>query len=46
MSIAAEVGLREKAKDEGGLVGYLAMSAADAVTVQSSFEKKFPQIKV
>ena len=46
MSLAADVGLAEKAKEEGKVVSYLAMNAADAVTVQSSFEKKFPQIKV
>ncbi|HLN85900.1 MAG TPA: extracellular solute-binding protein [Candidatus Limnocylindrales bacterium] len=46
MSLAADVGLPEKAKEEGKVVAYLAMNAADAVTVQSSFEKKFPQIKV
>jgi iron(III) transport system substrate-binding protein len=45
-TFCAEVSLLEKAKDEGKLVAYLAMNAADAVTVQSSFEKKFPQIKV
>ena len=45
-SKAADVGLPEKAKDEGELIAYLAMNAADAVTVQSSFAKKFPQIKV
>ena len=36
----------DKAKDEGKLVAYLAMNAADAVTVQTSFEKKYPLIKV
>jgi iron(III) transport system substrate-binding protein len=40
------VSLAEKAQAEGKLVAYLAMNAADAVTVQTSFEKKFPQIKV
>jgi iron(III) transport system substrate-binding protein len=45
-SYCAEVSLAEKAKEEGKLVAYLAMNAADAVTVQTSFEKKFPQIKV
>jgi hypothetical protein len=41
-SDCAEVSLAEKAKEEGKLVAYLAMNAADAVTVQTSFEKKFP----
>jgi iron(III) transport system substrate-binding protein len=45
-SVAAESTLVEKAKEEGKLVAYLAMNAADAVTVQATFEKKFPQIKV
>ncbi len=45
-SLAAEVTLVDKAKEEGKLVAYLAMNAADAVTVQATFEKKFPQIKV
>lgn len=45
-SDCAESGLQEKGKEEGKLVAYLAMNAADAVTVQKSFEKKFPQIKV
>ncbi|HYA29540.1 MAG TPA: extracellular solute-binding protein [Acidobacteriota bacterium] len=43
---AAEAVSREKANQEGKLVAYLAMNAADAVSVQASFEKKFPQIKV
>jgi len=43
---AAEVASPEKAKEEGKLVAYLAMNAADAVSVQAAFEKKFPQIKV
>jgi iron(III) transport system substrate-binding protein len=42
----AELSLLEKAKEEGKLVAYLAMNAADAVTVQTTFEKKYPQIKV
>ena len=46
ISHAAEISLQEKAQDEGKLVAYLAMNAADAVTVQNSFEKRFPQIKV
>jgi iron(III) transport system substrate-binding protein len=45
-SISAEPSLLDKAKEEGKLVAYLAMNAADAVTVQTSFEKKYPQIKV
>ena len=45
-SLCADTALLEKAKDEGKLVAYLAMNAADAVTVQAAFEKKFPQIKV
>jgi len=45
-SFAAETSLLDKAKDEGKLVAYLAMNAADAVTVQSSFEKKHAGIKV
>ena len=45
-SFCAEVSPLDKAKDEGKLVAYLAMNAADAVTVQLSFEKKYPQIKV
>jgi iron(III) transport system substrate-binding protein len=45
-SVAAESTLVEKAKEEGKLVAYLAMNAADAATVQATFEKKFPQIKV
>ena len=45
-SVAAESTLVEKAKEEGKLVAYLAMNAADAVTVQATFERKFPQIKV
>jgi iron(III) transport system substrate-binding protein len=45
-SVAAESTLVEKAKEEGKLVAYLAMNAAGAVTVQATFEKKFPQIKV
>ncbi len=45
-SFAAEVALFEKAKAEGKLVAYLAMNAADAVTVQASFEKKYSAIKV
>jgi hypothetical protein len=43
-SFAAEISLLDKVKDEGKLVAYLAMNAADAVTVQTSFEKKYPQI--
>lgn len=43
---AAEPSLAEKAKGEGRLTAYLAMNAADAVSVQAAFEKKFPQIKV
>ncbi len=46
ISHAAEISLQEKAQEEGKLVAYLAMNAADAVTVQNSFEKRFPQIKV
>lgn len=47
ISHAAEAaGLVEKAKEEGRLTAYLAMNAADAVSVQAAFEKKFPQIKV
>jgi iron(III) transport system substrate-binding protein len=45
-SFSAEISLLDKAKDEGKLVAYLAMNGADAVTVQTSFEKQFPQIKV
>ena len=45
-SFCAEASLLDKAKDEGKLVAYLAMNAADAVTVQTSFEKKYPEIKV
>jgi iron(III) transport system substrate-binding protein len=47
-SFSAEVPLftNAKEKEEGKLVAYLAMNAADAVSVQTSFEKKFPQIKV
>jgi iron(III) transport system substrate-binding protein len=45
-SFCAETALLEKAKEEGKLVAYLAMNAADAVSVQAAFEKKFPQIKV
>jgi iron(III) transport system substrate-binding protein len=45
-SLAADATLVDKAKEEGKLVAYLAMNAADAVTVQATFEKKFPQIKV
>ncbi len=45
-SFSAELSLSDKAKEEGKLVAYLAMNATDAVTVQSSFEKKYPQIKV
>lgn len=44
--LAADSALYENAKAEGKLVAYLAMNAADAVTVQTSFEKKFPPIKV
>lgn len=36
----------EKASEEGKLVFYAAMNAADSVRVQNGFEKKFPQIKV
>jgi len=36
------VSLAEKAKEEAKLVAYY---TRDAVTVQTSFEKKFPQIK-
>jgi iron(III) transport system substrate-binding protein len=36
----------EKAREEGKLVFYAAMNAADSVRVQSGFEKKYPQIKV
>lgn len=43
---ASETAVIDKAKEEGKLVAYLAMNAADAVTVQASFEKKYPQIKV
>ncbi|HVO96395.1 MAG TPA: extracellular solute-binding protein [Terriglobales bacterium] len=43
---AADAGLVERAKEESKLTAYLAMNAADAVSVQSAFEKKFPQIKV
>ena len=43
---AAETIVIDKAKEEGKLVAYLAMNAADAVTVQASFEKKYPQVKV
>ena len=45
-SFAGEPTALEKAREEGKLVAYLAMNAADAVSVQTSFEKKFPQIKV
>jgi iron(III) transport system substrate-binding protein len=45
-SFSAEDSSQDKAKAEGKLVAYLAMNAADAVSVQASFEKKFPQIKV
>lgn len=45
-SFCAEPALLEKAQEEGKLVAYLAMNAADAVSVQAAFEKKFPQIKV
>ena len=45
-SFAADPGFIEKAKEEGKLTAYLAMNAADAVSVQAAFEKKFPQIKV
>jgi len=45
-SFSAEPSLVEKAKEEGKLAAYLAMNAADAVKVQTSFENKFPQIKV
>ena len=45
-SLAADGALYESAKAEGKLVAYLAMNAADAVTVQTSFEKIFPSIKV
>ena len=45
-SFAAEVSLLDKAKAEGKLVAYLAMNAADAVTVQTNFEKKYLAIKV
>jgi hypothetical protein len=38
--------LLEKAKEEGKLTAYLAMNAADAVSVQAAFERKYPQIKV
>jgi iron(III) transport system substrate-binding protein len=45
-SFAAETSAPEKAKEKGKLVAYLAMNAADAVSVQTSFERKYPQIKV
>jgi len=45
-SYSADVTLPDKAKEEGRLVAYLAMNAADAVSLQTSFERKFPQIKV
>lgn len=45
-SFSADAALLERAKEEGRVVAYLAMNAADAVTVQTSFEKKFPQINV
>ncbi|MSP37168.1 MAG: extracellular solute-binding protein [Deltaproteobacteria bacterium] len=45
-SFGAERSQLDRAKREGKLVAYLAMNAADAVTVQTSFEKKYPQIKV
>src|SRR5438445_7702583 len=45
-SISADSAFFEKAKAEGKLVAYLAMNAADAVKVQTTFETKFPQIKV
>ncbi len=45
-SFGAQTTLVEKAKQEGRLVAYLAMNAADAVSVQTSFEKTFPQIQV
>jgi iron(III) transport system substrate-binding protein len=46
ISFGAEVSLLEKAKEEGKLAAYLAMNAADAVSVQAAFEKKYPKIKV
>ena len=46
MSFGADVSLLEKAKEEGKLTAYLAMNAADAVSVQAAFERKYPQIKV
>ena len=45
-SFGAETPLLKKANEEGRLIAYLAMNAADAVSVQTSFEKQFPQIKV
>lgn len=45
-SFAADVALLDKAKAEAKLVAYLAMNAVDAVTVQISFERKYPGIKV
>jgi iron(III) transport system substrate-binding protein len=45
-SLFAETASLEKAKEEAKLTFYAAMNAADAVRVQTSFEKKFPQIKV
>jgi hypothetical protein len=44
--LSAESASVEKAKEEGKLVAYLAMNAADAVKVQTSFSNKFPQIQV
>ena len=38
-SFSADSASIEKAKEEGRLVAYLAMNAADAVRVQTSFEK-------
>lgn len=45
-AFSADTSSVDKAKDEGRLVAYLAMNAADAVKVQAGFERKFSQIKV
>ena len=45
-SLCADSASVEKAKEDGKLVAYLAMNAADSVRIQTSFEKRYPPIKV